>query len=248
MPFRDPMFSKPLGLGDLFWRDMMARGGGIGSPGIAAPPVIGDLIIRGPAPSLRPIGSAPLGGARPPVYYATVTAMGQEPLKPDFNDKNRLNKFDGRAGYRPLYQGEAGGLTFENDVEGDPQTNRSVDARLADLLEAAAHDVVGININSTTGGEHGSAANGWRSPHYDGRAADIHRIGSMKENEGLDISDPKARHIVDGLVKYFASHPEVNQIIGPTGGWNVIDGKLYPITDRGLLVAHRDHLHVGIRR
>jgi hypothetical protein len=43
-------------------------------------------------------------------------------------------------------------------------------------------------------------------------------------------------------------NPDVNQIIGPNGGWNREGRGWKPIQDTGLLEKHTDHFHINVFR
>jgi hypothetical protein len=107
---------------------------------------------------------------------------------------------------------------------------------MAEVLERAARNVGGFNVNSTTGGFRPP-----ESPHLSGRGADINRVG------GVHVTDPRTKAQIEALIADFSSHPEVNQIIGPGFGWDIVNGKMEPITNRKLLYDHRHHIHVGVR-
>jgi hypothetical protein len=42
--------------------------------------------------------------------------------------------------------------------------------------------------------------------------------------------------------------PNVNQVIGPDGGWNREGKEWAPINDAGLLNDHKDHYHINVFR
>jgi len=120
--------------------------------------------------------------------------------------------------------------------KGGASPDQAVDDRLANALEAAAQDTgFDLNVNST------QRDNNRKSPHKDGRAADINRVN------GRRVSDPAAKDDVDRLAKSLAEQPGVSQVISPDYSVNIApDGTKTPITDKGILNDHKNHIHVGV--
>ncbi|MBY0512063.1 MAG: hypothetical protein K2P94_18145 [Rhodospirillaceae bacterium] len=175
---------------------------------------------------------------------------------PWYNQDGQLNKFEDDPNSRHITQIPSEeqqpdpkvpiGVTTRNDAASAPDTDRAIDQRLADALERAAEDIVGFNINSSTGGLHGTGKPG-SSPHYDGRAVDINVVG------GLPITDPRVKQAADALVKHLQGNTEVdrlfgpyyNGIRGPNGDWQSLNPN-FP-EPRKTIHDHRTHMHVGIR-
>ena len=108
-------------------------------------PAAGNLVMRGPAPPLTPIGIVPRDFKPEIVNYAaateqsTPTSESAYPIDPEWNDKaaqnnaevyrqiGQMDKFEGKDGYRKV--NESAGLTFENDTDGGPHTYRALGLR-----------------------------------------------------------------------------------------------------------------------
>ena len=123
-------------------------------------------------------------------------------------------------------------ITFKNDVPGMPDVNPNVSDSMADMIEAA---VLGsgfdININSTTGGEHGV-----HSRHPFGLAVDINEVGG--QHVGSDNPN------VEVLQAAFNNQPNIRENFGPalttkTG----TDGERKQRADQA--AAHKTHIHVS---
>jgi len=50
------------------------------------------------------------------------------------------------------------------------------------------------------------------------------------------------------LEEKLKNNPDVNQIIGPNGGWNKDGRQWRPIRDAKLLKEHKDHYHINVFR
>ena len=88
-------------------------------------------------------------------------------------------------------------------------------------------------------------------PHVDGRAVDVSRINGYPV-EGLEAAQgpgaDKASRAAENMVEQAMKDPNVNQIIGPNGGWNKVDGEWKQIGDAKLLKEHKDHYHINVFR
>jgi hypothetical protein len=88
-------------------------------------------------------------------------------------------------------------------------------------------------------------------PHADGRAVDLSRINGIPV-AGLETSTApgadRAREAARNLEEWAKENPDVNQIIGPGGGWNKDGGAWRPIRDARLLKEHEDHYHINVFR
>ncbi|MBI5518903.1 MAG: hypothetical protein HY916_02460 [Desulfovibrio sp.] len=92
-------------------------------------------------------------------------------------------------------------------------------------------------------------------PHAEGRAVDLGRINGIPV-AGLETSTApgadRAREAARNLGDWAKENPDVNQFIGPKGGWNK-DGKgnitpLAPAKQKVLLDGHKDHIHINVFR
>lgn len=88
-------------------------------------------------------------------------------------------------------------------------------------------------------------------PHADGRAVDVSRINGIPV-EDLETANgqeaDKARRAAANLEEKLKNNPDVNQIIGPNGGWNKDGREWRPIRDAKLLKEHEDHYHINVFR
>jgi hypothetical protein len=92
-------------------------------------------------------------------------------------------------------------------------------------------------------------------PHADGRAVDVSRINGEAVKDLGAAPGPegeKARRAAANLEEKLKNNPDVNQIIGPNGGWNrdgqTLKAKFTRITNKTLLNEHKDHFHINVRR
>jgi hypothetical protein len=119
---------------------------------------------------------------------------------------------------------------------------------MRDVLEDArrAEDLDSLTISS---GRRQPVIPG--DPHADGRAVDVSRINGVAVKNLGTASGPegeKARSAAANLEEKLKNNPDVNQIIGPSGGWNR-DGRAWrPISDAKLLKEHQDHYHINVYR
>jgi len=88
-------------------------------------------------------------------------------------------------------------------------------------------------------------------PHADGRAVDVSRINGFPV-EGLEKAEgpgaDKAKRAAENMVEQAKKDPNVNQVIGPNGGWNRKGKDWEPIEDAKLLNDHKDHYHINVYR
>jgi len=167
------------------------------------------------------------------------------------------------------YLGTAGseGISGGNEVRGKVTTPKKPPAhvvwkhteeqqglkpQMQDVLEDArkAEDLDSLTISS---GRRQPVIPG--DPHADGRAVDVSRINGVAVKNLGTASGPegeKARSAAANLEEKLKNNPDVNQIIGPSGGWNrdgeLPKAKFTPITDKTLLNEHKDHYHINVRR
>lgn len=92
-------------------------------------------------------------------------------------------------------------------------------------------------------------------PHAEGRAVDINRINDVKASELADPKTPeavRAREAADIMEQNARKDPNVNQFIGPNGGWRKDEkGRvtpMSPVLDKDLLNDHKNHFHVNVFR
>ena len=93
-------------------------------------------------------------------------------------------------------------------------------------------------------------------PHADGRAVDVSRINgfsveSLWNAPGAEAE--KARRAAENMVEQAKKDPNVNQVLGPTGCWEKVDGdwkRIKPGTARNdeLIRGHLDHYHINVFR
>jgi hypothetical protein len=81
---------------------------------------------------------------------------------------------------------------------------------------------------------------------------DIRRINGIPV-QGLETSTApgaqRAREAAANLEKWAKENPNVNQFIGPNGGWSKnTAGKFAPITNDLLLNQHKNHFHINVFR
>lgn len=124
--------------------------------------------------------------------------QGREPYTPDSYQGRKLNTRPG---------GDDGPtLTFDNDNSDNPSPDQAVHPNLAKAVEeVAAETGLDLNINSTTGGEHGSST----SRHYQGKAVDINKIN------GLPVNHPDNKENVKKLQEAMNKHKGMRECFGP---------------------------------
>lgn len=89
-------------------------------------------------------------------------------------------------------------------------------------------------------------------PHADGRAVDVNRINDLpvKDLKTAQVeAAEQARRAADNLENWTRDQPEVNQVIGPNGGWEYKEGKKTDIlrTDPRTR-EHHNHYHINVWR
>lgn len=165
------------------------------------------------------------------------------------------------------YASTAGGYSGGNEVRGKVITPKKLPAhvvwkhteeqqglkpQMRDVLEDArkAEDLDSLTISS---GRRQPVIPG--DPHADGRAVDVSWINGMAVKDlgtASGLEGEKARSAAANLEEKLKNNPDVNQVIGPSGGWNrageTPTSKLIPITDKALLNEHKDHYHINVRR
>jgi hypothetical protein len=92
-------------------------------------------------------------------------------------------------------------------------------------------------------------------PHAEGRAVDINQVNGVSVK---DLADPKtpaeerAKMAAENMVEQAKKDPNVNQVIGPDGGWNKVGRNaietIPPEENKELLDRHKDHYHINVHR
>jgi hypothetical protein len=135
--------------------------------------------------------------------------------------------------------GDAGPtLTFENDNPKKPSPDLAVHPDLATVGEEIAKETgLNLNINSTTGGEHGSS----QSQHYQGKAIDINKIN------GLPVDHPDNIENVKKLQEAMDKHRGMRECYGP----HLQEQNRPESTGRkknpGMLRSHKTHIHFAVQ-
>lgn len=92
-------------------------------------------------------------------------------------------------------------------------------------------------------------------PRADGRAVDINKVngvavkdlGNAQGQEG-----ERARQAAKNMEWQAKEDPNINQVVGPDGGWNKVGrDKIEPIPpkeNKELLDRHKDHYHINVYR
>jgi hypothetical protein len=152
------------------------------------------------------------------------------------------DRHEGKEGYRHIdaetLPGDPAVITIRNDNSKLADPDHAVKSTVADAIETVGpetgHDV---NVNSTV-------RDGGDGAHPDGRAADMNRINKKPISDAS--TDPAVRAAVNDVVNSLKNQPGVNQVIGPTGGWNKSGNEWKAITDQELLNEHNNHIHFGV--
>lgn len=130
---------------------------------------------------------------------------------------------------------DKGSITLVNDQNNGRVLDREIDSKLAGLLEAyVAESGRSINVNSTIRDRDSDRK---RSPHYTGFGVDINKI----DGKPVTANEP----LVGEFVDFMKSREEPFQIIGPIGGFEMINGSF--TRKRQLEKGHDTHIHLGTR-
>lgn len=133
-----------------------------------------------------------------------------------------------------------------------PEEQQGLKPQMRDVAEDVrkAEDLDSLTISS---GRRQPLNDG--DPHADGRAVDLSRINGVAVKDLGSTPGPlgeKARRAAADLEEKLKNNPDVNQIIGPSGGWNrdgeLPKAKFTPIKDKTLLNEHKDHYHINVHR
>jgi RHS repeat-associated protein len=128
-------------------------------------------------------------------------------------------------------------ISFVNDDPSGAMPPRLVDTRIADVVEQTALQCgCDITINSTTGGQHTSAA------HPTGRAVDIYWVNGEQVSNNLDY----ATRVEVAGVRAFISLGYSGQVLGPAFTSNIFSNSSGTSTSHVNVGGHRGHIHIGV--
>jgi RHS repeat-associated protein len=127
-------------------------------------------------------------------------------------------------------------VTFQNDNPNGASPNQPLATKTANAVEGVISKagVQSVNINSTTGGLHGSNSN-----HAKGRAVDINRVDGKKvnaTNAGATRVQTAARQAGDIRENFGPAIMEKTTVPGDAAT---------AITDQALIDDHADHIHLS---
>lgn len=139
-------------------------------------------------------------------------------------------------------------VTWKNAEEG-----HGLKPQMQDAVQSMRRDVSKLDSVLISSGRREPLGVG--DPHADGRAVDLSRINGLPV-AGLESSNApgadRAREAAKNLEEWAIENPDVNQFIGPKGGWNK-DGRgritdFDPVKQKVLLDGHKDHFHINVFR
>jgi len=141
-------------------------------------------------------------------------------------------------------------IIWKNDEPGkaDPKPE-DLRPQMREALESMRAEVLKLDsAHVNSGRRSGDSA---RDPHADGRAVDINRINGipvkdLKNAKGNQAE--RAQEAAANLEEWAKTHENINQVIGPNGGWGKKGGKWVPIENPVLLNEHKDHYHINVFR
>ncbi len=160
---------------------------------------------------------------------------------------NPVNWFDpwGLARFPSVTPGGVS-VTMNNDKPANPSPNQEVSQSLVDTMVKAFDETEGlesVNINSTTGGEHGA-----NSAHPDGRACDVDTLNGKP----ADASNPMS----EALQQALANQENIRENFGPTRNEKTVKTYEADTDTRGtrtvpkptMADSHRMHVHGSVQR
>jgi hypothetical protein len=145
-------------------------------------------------------------------------------------------------------------VTWKNDEPDKPDPKPDdVKQQMRETVENLQKDnpqLDSINVNS--GKRDGDPK---KDPHADGRAVDINKVNDIPVKDLADPKTPEAERACQAarnMEEQAKKDPNVNQVIGPDGGWNKdAKGKITPmdpVEHKALLDQHKDHYHINVFR
>jgi len=145
-------------------------------------------------------------------------------------------------------------VTWKNDDPNKPDPKPAdVQPQMRETVENIRTKTPGLDsVNVNSGKRVGDPST---DPHADGRAVDINKVNGIAVK---DLADPKtpaaerAQQAAKSMEEQAKKDPNVNQVIGPDGGWNKVRRDtiepMPPKENKELLDRHKDHYHINVYR
>jgi hypothetical protein len=147
-------------------------------------------------------------------------------------------------------------IIWKNDEPGkaDPKPE-DLQPQMREALENLRSKTKGLDSINVNSGRRPFDPQNPKDPHAEGRAVDINRINGFTVKDMSMAKGPeaeRARNAAEALGQQVQADHNVNQFIGPNGGWNKDeDGRTAPLSSprhRELLDRHKNHYHINVRR
>lgn len=140
-------------------------------------------------------------------------------------------------------------VTWKNDEQGKPDPKpEELQPHLRETVEKMCTGVPELERFNVNSGYREPLAR--HDPHAEGRAVDVNRINDIpvKELENAQGAEgDKARKAAQNLEAWTRDQPEVNQVLGPNGGWEFKGGKKTDILKSDPRTKdHLDHYHINV--
>jgi len=141
-------------------------------------------------------------------------------------------------------------VTWKNDDPNKPDPKPDdVKPQTRETVENLRTNNPALDSISVNSGKRDGDPN--KDPHADGRAVDINKVNGIPVKDlgkAQGEEGERARKAAKNMEEQAKNNPNVNQVIGPDGGWKRNGDRWDPITDAKLLNGHKDHYHINVFR
>lgn len=186
------------------------------------------------------------GGGEPEAETGAAEEVSQELEGILVADSGRVATDAGGGEAKPPAE-----VTWKNDEANRDPTHKGLEPQTRETVEKMRTEVPKLESFNVNSGKR----EGETGPHAEGRAVDINKVNGipvrdLEKAQGQD--GDRARQAAKNMEEQAKKDPNVNQVIGPDGGWNKVGrDKIEPIPpkeNKELLDRHKDHYHINVYR